>query len=504
MAFGLLLNSYPYFILGMALAWNHLRYGRQHALSVMAAAVALHTLSVILLTYSLPLETLRRIQLTHDIVYMGLILALLWWIVKIRFRQILFMALFVKHIADFAASISLVSTPRLFPNQPIVSFGLHYNIVHLALLCLIFPLMLWFIRQVLRKLYDVESTLWRFLWIVPAVFYALNTLLFVNYRNSPYVFAEFMLLIAALFGISLMMYTLTWKTLQVTREKILKEENERRLTDENAALDRANRMRTDLIATVTHETMTPLAVLSGYSELVAKELRRKYMDEQIAKDLDTISEETQRIKWLMNELLNHTSEKDSELIKTKLDLAKLAENTARLYTPILERKNTTLALRFPDDLPDVYACANEITQVLFNLIQNSRNHTDNGSVTVTAIQLENEEAASRTVRMESGEWRVESGGSESVESGSQFVEITVADTGSGIAPELLRRVFERGITGSGRGMGLGLPICKEIIEAHGGKIGIVSKISEGTKVWFTIPVYSEDMSDIGDEDEDGK
>jgi len=70
------------------------------------------------------------------------------------------------------------------------------------------------------------------------------------------------------------------------------------------------------------------------------------------------------------------------------------------------------------------------------------------------------------------------------------VSVLVKDTGTGISRKLLPRVFERGVTGSD-GSGLGLPICKEIIENHDGTIDIESELGKGTEVLFRIPVYEE-------------
>lgn len=235
------------------------------------------------------------------------------------------------------------------------------------------------------------------------------------------------------------------------------------LTESNAALDRINRMKTEMIAVVTHETMTPLAVLSGYAELVARELRRKGVDEQTAKDLDNIAEETQRISWLMDELQSHARKQDSRISRTRLALTELIDGAARLYKPILERKKITLDIHIPKELPDVYGCASEITQVLFNLLQNARNHTENGKVTIT------------------------------VAAEKEYIVIDVADTGSGILPELLPLVFEHGVSGTASGTGLGLYICREIIDRHNGVIEIKSEQNKGTTVRFTLPVWTEGL-----------
>jgi signal transduction histidine kinase len=112
-------------------------------------------------------------------------------------------------------------------------------------------------------------------------------------------------------------------------------------------------------------------------------------------------------------------------------------------------------------LPSVYINPGELSQVLYNLLQNARNHTRGGEVRISA------------------ELKVDSG---------EFIEITVADTGEGIPPHLLPRVFDRGVTSRDSGMGIGLAVCREIVMSHGGQIKIESGPGKGTVVRFTLPV----------------
>jgi len=104
--------------------------------------------------------------------------------------------------------------------------------------------------------------------------------------------------------------------------------------------------------------------------------------------------------------------------------------------------------------------------VIANLLSNANKHTHDG-----VIELKMEDASSGDVG-----------------SDAQFVCVSVRDTGEGIPIDILPEIFERGISGSG-GTGMGLAICKNIIEAHGGTIEVESKQGEGTRVTFTVPVY---------------
>jgi signal transduction histidine kinase len=127
----------------------------------------------------------------------------------------------------------------------------------------------------------------------------------------------------------------------------------------------------------------------------------------------------------------------------------------------LEHKNTTLTVTVPEELPPVFANADELTQVIFNLLQNARYHTEDGAVTINA------------------------------EFADEEIIVAVADTGSGGSPEFLPHAFERGSHDNPDGTGLGLSICKDIVEAHGGVISMESEFQKGTAVTFTLPADKE-------------
>jgi signal transduction histidine kinase len=208
-------------------------------------------------------------------------------------------------------------------------------------------------------------------------------------------------------------------------------DTERSLSDErrqveslsvsNAALDRISRMRSDIIATISHESRTPLAVLASYAGLVSMELKAKGVDEQIAADLDTVAFEAKRVANLIDGMRKLSQQNEVKAERSVLDIGDIIRQTARLYEPIIER----------------------------------------GSI-------------SATVKTENGE-----------------VSVAITDTGTGIGPELLPRVFERSVVGEKGGTGIGLAICKEVIESHGGRITIASEPGQGTTVTFTLPEYTD-------------
>jgi len=242
-----------------------------------------------------------------------------------------------------------------------------------------------------------------------------------------------------------------------------KREAERRLVAENAELDRANKLREEMMATISHEARTPLAVLASYSSLVALEMKEKNMGApQVAADFDKIAHEAKRVANLIDRMKNLPLQKEKTAQRAEVDMGELVAQTTALYRQILARLGVSLFADIPADLPPALGCPEELTQVVFNLLQNAKNHSEaGGSIVVTLESMEGE------------------------------LRIAVADTGAGIEPELLPRVFERGVHGGSGGAGIGLALCKEIVEAHGGRIWIESELGKGTTVTFALPTSAE-------------
>lgn len=192
------------------------------------------------------------------------------------------------------------------------------------------------------------------------------------------------------------------------------------------------------------------------------ELRSKGVDAQAAADLDKIAFESKRVAQLIDSMKRLTLRDEETAKRIRLDIGEALRQTVRLYAPILERSGVTLEVYIADNLPPVLASPEEVTQVLFNLLQNAKRHTACGTITVSSE------------RDGDGIW------------------VCVADTGEGIAPELLANIFERGVSARQGGTGIGLAVCKEIVTSHGGAIGIQSHINKGTAVTFTLPVCRED------------
>jgi len=248
-------------------------------------------------------------------------------------------------------------------------------------------------------------------------------------------------------------------------------EAEQRLAAENAALDSLSRIKSEYMANLTHETKTPLAIISGHVQQ-AREIFEELQIENIAliadseilvKSLNKAQEEIMRVSRIANNALWLSATQEDMAQMKPLQIGLIIDKSAEAYRHIIEKQGNALHIIMPDNLPQILAESDRLVQVMVNLLTNANNHTKDGEISVSAINK------------------------------GDFIKVTIADNGSGVDPELLPRVFLRGVTGSmGTGTGMGLPISKAIVESYGGRISIESEQDKGTKVTFTIPVYAED------------
>jgi signal transduction histidine kinase len=231
---------------------------------------------------------------------------------------------------------------------------------------------------------------------------------------------------------------------------------ERRAAEDRAATERLDALRTSLVRQLSHEIHTPLAVMVGFAQVVAADIRDGQAGPETASDLDIVANEGQRLSTLVDEL--GTISRSWAATPEVFPLARVVGHVARMFAPIFDTRGIDLHVDVPASLPEVRAVPGQVIQVLVNLLSNADKHTRDGHVTLRA-----------TVK---GRW----------------VEVSVTDTGTGVAPELLARVFEPGVHADAGGSGIGLALSRELIEAAGGVMTIDSPPDQGATVTFTVPI----------------
>ena len=226
-----------------------------------------------------------------------------------------------------------------------------------------------------------------------------------------------------------------------------------------------DRMKSDFISTVSHEIRTPLAAIISSAKILLKNGESK--PQVTPKFAGIIVEEGRRLTRLINDLLD-LSKLDAGKIDWTMreaDIFELIEHVASVARGQATEKGVTLDVNVERGLPPVLVDGDRIIQVLTNLVGNAMKFTDAGGRIEIAAQC----------------------------SGEDKVLVRVSDTGIGIAPEDREKIFERFkqigdvLTDRPQGTGLGLPICKEIVQYHGGKIWVESEPGEGSSFCFTIP-----------------
>ena len=229
----------------------------------------------------------------------------------------------------------------------------------------------------------------------------------------------------------------------------------------------------DLVANVSHELKTPLTSIQGFSQVILDGTAEDEINRHRA--VQIISSEANRMSRLVDELLDLARIESGQIkmMREPVDLVQVLETCTEKFTLRARENNVTLTLDVLT-LPPITGDKDRLSQVFTNLLENALKHTPpTGKVTVKAREI-NTGMIKKTTLVPA-------------------VEITVTDTGAGIPPEDLGHIFERfyqvdkSRSGRDRGIGLGLTIAKQIIEAHKGTISVESIRELGTRFTVVLP-----------------
>jgi PAS domain S-box-containing protein len=238
----------------------------------------------------------------------------------------------------------------------------------------------------------------------------------------------------------------------------------RELELRNREMQRADRLKSEFLASMSHELRTPLHTIIGFSELLAEETD-KILEEKHKRFLDHIRKDSMYLLTLINDILDLSKIEAGrmELHRDAIDIAAVLEEALSSIRPQALAKSIEIEAGL--DLPArVSADPVRLKQVLFNLLSNAVKFTPEG-----------------------GRIRIE------ILTREKHVEISVSDTGVGIPPEDHTAIFDKfhqaGATTKGvrEGTGLGLAITKRLVERHGGRIWVESEVGKGSRFTFTIP-----------------
>lgn len=240
------------------------------------------------------------------------------------------------------------------------------------------------------------------------------------------------------------------------------------LSQEVAKLRQLDHMKNEFISLVSHELRTPIAAIMTYTESLMMEGMVE-TDEERTEFYQTIYSESERLTRLVNDILDLTKMESGKLDYqfADTDVMKIAKNSVMQSTAMAEKQGLYLKLEEPtEELPLIRADGDRLTQVYLNVLSNAIKFTDEGGITVSHSLINN---------------------------GDQ-IQIAIKDTGHGIDPANYSRIFNKfeqieDMKHHSAGTGLGMPICKQIVEdGHGGKLWFESELGKGTTFFITLDV----------------
>lgn len=249
-------------------------------------------------------------------------------------------------------------------------------------------------------------------------------------------------------------------------------------------LQEVNRQKTVFLASAAHELKTPLAVIKGYYDLLLSNSLGKLTDKQ--KDiLEESKESCERLVRLVSMFLNYSALESGKLVLQlrENDLRDCLEEMAGRWSDAFKRKGVKLDTQLDPSIPTFKFDYQKIQQAAFNLLDNALKHTPTGGTV--------------TLRAKPHFWERRVAEIAPIEERRRFrlprpnsVEVSVTDSGAGIAPEHHQEIFEDfvRVDRNTSGMGLGLAIAKRLIQAHRGKIWVESEFQRGSTFAFLLPM----------------
>lgn len=235
----------------------------------------------------------------------------------------------------------------------------------------------------------------------------------------------------------------------------------KQVSSQNEELKKMDARKSAFVANVSHELKNPLGVIRESMALILDKLAGEVSEQQ--KEILALGKRsTERLIRLVSDLLDlsHIEAGKMELKKEKIDLGALVEEALKGYEREIAKKQLALQKEIEPNVGLLTGDRDKLTEVIINLLNNAIKYTSKGSITVTLMGR------------------------------AQEVRFEIADTGPGIPEKYFEKVFdkfERIMTEKQEGTGLGLPIAKDIIELHKGKLWVESEPGKGSTFIFTLP-----------------
>jgi len=265
----------------------------------------------------------------------------------------------------------------------------------------------------------------------------------------------------------------------------------RKVQEQAKQLEVVSKHKSQFLASMSHELRTPLNAIIGFSEVLLDPNLGPLPEEEQREFLTNILTSGKHLLRLINDVLDISKIEAGkmELHPEASSLAETVEGVLGTIKPLASKKRIATPSDCPADLPPVWADPPRLKQILYNLLSNAIKFTpEGGRVTVAARRVNLSSG-----RMVDSSRPINDSTTRPIDSGGEFLEVAVTDTGIGIPAEDLDRVFGEfeqvhDASRSQEGTGLGLSLVKRLVELHGGRIRVSSTVGKASTFTFTIPV----------------
>lgn len=313
------------------------------------------------------------------------------------------------------------------------------------------------LRVLYRSMVTIDRTnIFIFLGVIAAV-YSFIWLIVIERQDIPFVSYPFDLIIAIIL-IAISFFSQFFRTLAQSQK----------MSEE---LQEVDKMKNRFLVSVAHEMKNPLNGILGISQAIVHR-EKNALDETTIKNLNIINSVGQRMSMMLNDLVELERLKHSNFSVSlrPIELRAITDSIIDMFQFILLDTNVTVINKIPQNFPLIFADENRVSQIIFNLVHNAVKFSENGEITIEGI----------------------------IKDG--WAKISVSDQGLGIDRELLEEIFQpykqvSENTVYDSGIGLGLSICKQLVELHGGTIQAQSVQGEGSTFTFTLRLFTGDYFD---------
>jgi len=238
--------------------------------------------------------------------------------------------------------------------------------------------------------------------------------------------------------------------------------------------EQSDQVKSMFLASMSHELRTPLNAIINFSQFIGMEMLGEINARQ-KETIFSVIDSAEHLLNLINDVLDISKIESGSLklfMEKNINLHEISQTAAENTKALLKDKPVSFSLTVSDDLPLIEGDRQRILQIMLNILSNACKFTQEGQIKMNVKKIDN-----------------------------QYIEVSVEDTGPGIANNDFGTVFEKfkqtnsGLR-QGSGTGLGMPISKSLIEAHGGKIWLESQVGSGSIFRFTLPIQNEAVVEI--------